>query len=158
MTNAEDINMKDQCSFPLHCWLSVAAVVSVVVAVAVAGAIDAAEPEPGRDAAPVGFADSDKDYCQRKPMPMENSFDEIRSQYLQHQIHCDIVVVVAVAHKFSTSLVAPALPLPRLIDELQSLVADSVVDVVDDRASLIEHHVVASLLAFPTLAAYYKAS
>lgn len=77
--------MKDQCSFPLHCWLSVAAVVFVVVAVAVvvAEAIDVAEPEPepGRDAAPAGLVESGKDHCQMTLMPMKvtlmNSFDEI---------------------------------------------------------------------------------
>lgn len=75
--------MKDQCSLPLHCWLSVAAVVFVVVAVAVvvAEAIDVAEPEPGRDAAPAGLVESGKDHCQMTLMPMKvtlmNSFDEI---------------------------------------------------------------------------------
>lgn len=81
-----DINTKDQCSFPLHFWLSVAAVVSVVVAVAVvAGAIDAAEPEPGHDA-PAVFDESDKDRCQTRINPMKvilmNSFDEILLQLL----------------------------------------------------------------------------
>lgn len=82
--------MKDQYSFPLHFWHSVAVVVSVVVAVVVvvvvAGAIDEAEPEfePGRDAVLAGFAESDKDHSQTRLMPMKvilmSSFDEIQLQ------------------------------------------------------------------------------
>lgn len=83
MACSEEVNKKVQCSFPLHFWLFVAAVVFVVVAVAAAvvvGAIDVAEVEPGRNV-PAGFAEFDKN-CQRSPKPMKviqkNSFDEIR--------------------------------------------------------------------------------